>query len=258
MQIPEETWEKYLEVLDNLNEDAYQTIYDYLDNLNYFKRDITPDDIYQFMNFAYGVDEYYGSAASAWVCQMYEEVATLQGAVVPPPLPIDPYDYYGNIASAINATIKTGNIEEVSSAVGRVVKLMAEDTNLYNAIRAKAQVAWVPNGDTCAYCIAKAAEGWHQASHAELKNGHAKHIHSNCDCTFAIRFDKKLNIEGYDYVKYNAMYRDSPGKNSRQKINSLRREFYHENSEKINEQKRIAYAKRKERESSAAEEYDVN
>ena len=37
----------------------------------------------------------------------------------------------------------------------------------------------------------------------------------------------------------------------------MRREFYNENKEIINEQKRSAYAKRMERNSSAAEEVDV-
>jgi hypothetical protein len=54
------------------------------------------------------------------------------------------------------------------------------------------------------------------------------------------------------------MYRDAPGYDSQDKINAMRRAFYKENSEKINEQKRIAYAKRKERESSKSEEYNVN
>ena len=37
----------------------------------------------------------------------------------------------------------------------------------------------------------------------------------------------------------------------------MRRDFYEENAEEINEQKRDNYEKRKERESSAAEETDV-
>jgi hypothetical protein len=41
-------------------------------------------------------------------------------------------------------------------------------------------------------------------------------------------------------------------------LNALRREVYDRNKNKINAQKRSAYAKRKERESSKAEEIDVN
>lgn len=92
-----------------------------------------------------------------------------------------------------------------------------------------------------------------------MKGGHAEHIHANCDCTYAIRFNSGTDVQGYDPDKYYEMYKDAaPGKNSKAKINAMRREFYAENSEKINEQKRDAYQKQKERESSAAEETNVN
>ena len=54
------------------------------------------------------------------------------------------------------------------------------------------------------------------------------------------------------------MYEDAdPGGSPTDKINAMRREFYAENKNRINEQKRSAYAKRVERNSSAAEEVDV-
>jgi uncharacterized protein VirK/YbjX len=89
-----------------------------------------------------------------------------------------------------------------------------------------------------------------------IKNGHAEHIHGNCDCAYAVRFNSKTNYAGYDPDKYLAMYNSTSGTPT-QKINAMRREFYAENKEEINAQKRDAYAKRKERESSAAEEMDV-
>ena len=53
------------------------------------------------------------------------------------------------------------------------------------------------------------------------------------------------------------MYENAEGSTPKDKINAMRREFYAENSDEINAQKRDAYEKRKERESSAAEETDV-
>ena len=51
-----------------------------------------------------------------------------------------------------------------------------------------------------------ASNGWQKASKKALKGGHAEHIHANCDCTYAIRFDGKSNVAGYDpdalYEKY--------------------------------------------------------
>ena len=65
-------------------------------------------------------------------------------------------------------------------------------------------------------------------------------------------------VEGYDPTEYFAMYSFAEGNTSREKINSMRRQFYAENKEKINAQKRDAYEKRKEREESTSTEFNVN
>ena len=82
-------------------------------------------------------------------------------------------------------------------------------------------------------------------------------VHANCDCTYAIRFDDS-EVEGYDPRKYEEMYYDADGKKPQDRINAMRREFYAQNKDEINAQKRSAYEKRKERESSAAEEINVD
>ena len=128
---------------------------------------------------------------------------------------------------------------------------------MQNAIRDGAEWAWIPVGDTCAFCLMLASNGWQRASKAALAGGHAEHIHANCDCTYAVRFDRKSGVQGYDPDKYKKMYDEADGSNWHQKLNSMRRDIYDENAEEINEQKRDAYEKRKERESSAAEELDV-
>ena len=70
-----------------------------------------------------------------------------------------------------------------------------------------------------------ASNGWQKASRKALKNGHAEHIHSNCDCTYAVRFNEKTTVAGYDPEKYKAEYDDADGGNWREKLNSLRREL---------------------------------
>jgi hypothetical protein len=65
-------------------------------------------------------------------------------------------------------------------------------------------------------------------------------------------------VEGYDPEKYRDMYYNADGSSPEARINSMRREFYADNKEIINEQKRSAYAKRMERNSSAAEEINVD
>lgn len=61
-----------------------------------------------------------------------------------------------------------------------------------------------------------------------LKNGHAEHIHSNCDCTYAIRFDGSTTIEGYDPEEYKAKYDAAEGDTPQERINYMRRQQYAE------------------------------
>jgi hypothetical protein len=133
------------------------------------------------------------------------------------------------VAKAINGTAKLGNIGTMASSVGRMVKMTGVDTTMQNAIRDGAEWAWIPHGDTCAFCITLASRGWQRASKKALKNGHAEHIHANCDCTYAVRFDGKTDVAGYDPDKYKRMYYDAEGNTPKERINSMRREFYKQN-----------------------------
>ena len=85
------------------------------------------------------------------------------------------------------------------------------DTTLKNAERDGAQFAWVPHGDTCAFCIALASRGWQYKSKKAMRNGHAEHIHAHCDCEYAVRFDGKSTVAGYDPDKYLEEYYDANG-----------------------------------------------
>ena len=96
--------------------------------------------------------------------------------------------------------------------------------------------------------ITLASRGWQRVSRDAIKGGHAEHIHSNWDCTYAIRFDGKGGVAGYDPEKYLRMYEGAEGDTPREKINAMRRENYAEHKEEINAQKRAAYAERKEQE----------
>ena len=90
-----------------------------------------------------------------------------------------------------------------------------------------------------------ASNGWQEASKKTIKGDHAEHIHANCDCTFAIRFDGKRNVAGYDPDKYREIYDNADGDTWQEKLNSIRRDEYAKNADRINAQKRDAYARRK-------------
>lgn len=252
MTITRQIWYRYIDSLRKINDEAAKLAWNYLTTHNV----ATPDGTDALIDYCYGLATKYGEAAAELAAQMYDALAAATGASVAPAIPAQTATM-NEVAKSVVGTMKTGSNEVVSSAVGRLVKMAGVDTTMQNAIRDGAEWAWIPVGDTCAFCITLASRGWQRASKKALKGGHAEHIHANCDCTYAIRFDDS-EVEGYEPRKYEQMYYGAEGQTSEERINALRREIYAENREQINAQKRSAYAKRKEREASAAEEINVD
>ena len=253
MQISRRTWNNYIAILRQINDQAGAEMFAFLEANDWRSDRITRQAC---IDFGYALATKYGEAAGAVACEMYDLIAQTAANILPAAEPAATATY-AETAKAVNGTMKTGNNEVIASSISRLVKMAGVDTTMHNAIRDHAEWAWIPSGDTCSFCITLASRGWQPASKAQLKGNHAEHIHANCDCTFAIRFNGDTDVEGYDPSEYKKMYDDAEGSSSKAKINAMRREAYAENSEKINEQKRSAYAKRMERESSEAEEIDV-
>lgn len=253
MVIKDRLWLKYITDLRRVNDEAAGFVLRYLE-ANGIPTDL--DTINALIEYANAICSKYSEASAALAAEMYDALAALSGVTVPPALPA-PVPEMSEVAKAIVGTMKTGNEEIISAAIGRLVKQTGVDTTMQNALRDGAEWAWIPSGETCAFCITLASRGWQRASRKALKNGHAEHIHANCDCTYAVRFDPFTEVEGYDPQKYLEMYEDADGRKPKDKINAMRREFYDQNKEEINAQKRDNYEKRQERESSAAEETEV-
>lgn len=259
-RITAKAWNNYISTLRKLSDRAVKEMLSMVTKLNnqYNEGIITLAEYEDAaIDFAYALATKYGEGAGAIACEMYDAIAELQGANVAPAVPA-PTATMAETAKAVKGTMKTGNPNIVADATGRLVKMVSADTMQQNALRDGAEWAWVPQGDTCAFCIALASRGWQRASRKAIKNGHAEHIHANCDCTYAVRFSDGLDVEGYRPQEYLDMYQDADGNTPTQRINAMRREFYAENKEVINAQKRSAYAKRMERNSSAAEEFNVD
>lgn len=255
MIITRKAWEKYIKVLSKLNTKAADDMKAYAAQLK--KDGIQGDEAATLLiDYAYGVATKYGEGAAAAACEMYDAVAVLSGAKVPPAVPATTAKMW-EVRKAVYGTLGM-NDEVLPAAVSRLVKRAGADTTLKNAIRDGAEWAWIPSGDTCSFCVALASQGWMPASQDQLNGGHADHIHANCDCTFAIRFNGSTDVSGYQPDKYKKIYYGAdPGGSSKDKINAMRREAYQKNKDEINAQKRDAYEKRKERESSEAEEINV-
>ena len=251
MNISQKEWNNYIKKLSAINKKAAELIETYVSQNGL-------DNVEALIEYANRVVLKYGNASATMNALMYDAIAELEGMALPA-AELAPLPEYGDVAKAVQGTLKTSkNISEIAGAVSRLVKLTGQDTMLRNGIRDRAQFAWIPSGDTCAFCITLASRGWQNISEKALKNGHAEHIHSDCDCAYMVRHSSDVNIKGYDPDKYYEMYHDAEGKKPKDKINSMRREFYAENKEEINEQKRSAYEKRKELNSPEAEEVKVD
>ena len=269
MNIPQRIWDEYIARLSMVDKTASNKVRAYLNRYG------IPDNYeasQRLIEYANSLVMKYGEASAALSAEMYDAISMAEKANVQPAIPAD-IPEYGLVAKTINGTIKLVNIEIIAGAVERLVKMPSADTMIKNAIRDHAEWAWIPRGDTCAFCITLGSRGWQKATKEQLDGGHAEHIHANCDCTFAIRHKSDTNVEGYDPDKYLEMYDNADTSSagydpnrpkgqqyqsiSKAKVNGLRREFYTKNKEKINAQKRAAYQKRKELESSKAEEINV-
>lgn len=228
MRISAKAWNDYVRRLRKLNDKASNTMSRVL--RRYDLLNLSESDREEIISAAYEIINRYGEGAGALAGEMYDAIVELAGMGDKiPPAEIARTATYPEVAKAVNGTIKTGNPDIVAQAVGRQVKLIGADTTLHNALRDGAEWAWIPMGDTCAFCLTLASRGWQKASKTALKNGHAEHIHANCDCMYAVRFNSNTFVEGYQPNKYLKMYNSAdPGGSPKDKINAMRRLFYAE------------------------------
>lgn len=229
MRITTQAWETYIRTLAQLNEKAAQLMAEYLAAHG-------TADTEALTDYAAALVQKYGEGSAELACQMYDAMAALQNARVSPAEPAAPASRR-EVARMVQATRESP--PQMQRGVSRLVKRAGADTTLKNAQRDDAEFAWVPHGDSCAFCLTLASRGWQRASQAATKGGHAEHIHANCDCEYAVRFDGRTSVAGYDPEAYLAQYNAAGGD-----INRMRRVNYAKNKERINAQKRAAYALR--------------
>lgn len=228
--ISREEWNKYIALLRKVNEKAAMDIVTFMRNHLLHGSDaietLTEAQRKELIDYAYAIVQKYGEATAALSAEMYDAVAILEGRYVAP-AEMAELASYGDVAKAVNGTLlQSGNLEEIASAASRWVKMAGADTTMHNAIRDGAEFAWIPSGETCAFCLTLASRGWQYASKKALKNGHAEHIHSNCDCQYTVRFNERTTVEGYDPDAYLSMYQHADGRTPTERINSMRRAAY--------------------------------
>lgn len=194
----------------------------------------------EILDAAYKITQAYGLAASTLAANKYDQdvaLAEKQGYLKPGQIKEavawdDPLGY-GEIARAINGTLKNNSKDKLPDTVGRMVKSYAEDTTLLNANRDGAEYAWIPAGDTCVFCLSLASNGWQRASRSTAQGNHADHIHPHCDCTFSVRFSKDTNVKGYHPEKIKASIETCEGDTWTDKLKSFRRKIYEERNREL-------------------------
>lgn len=247
MTVSNKAWQKYVKTLAAIDQTAARKFEVYVRGLDLGKYANRKKAI----DYAVKLASVYGESAAAAACEMYDAIAAAAGVYYPAATPamIDEY-IYGDVAKTVNGMIKQqASAESMGQAIGRLVKRTGADTTLQNAIRDRAEFAWIPSGDSCAFCIMLASNGWQPATKAAMNGGHAEHIHANCDCEYAIRFTPDTEYAGYNPREYRDMYdeADEDGNSWEARVNVMRRQQYAEKKEEINQQKREAYAARQER-----------
>lgn len=231
MKITEKAWVEYITKMSQISQKAADLMQSWVQ-----KNGLENDKA--LLDYAYALSQHYGQAIGALACRMYEATAAAQGTMIPT-AEVAELPEYGEVAKAVKGTQKKSP-NNIPGTIARLVKQVGADTTLKNAERDGAQFAWVPHGDTCAFCITLASRGWQYMSKSALRNGHAEHIHAHCDCEYAVRFDGESTVDGYDPDKYLEEYYDSNGD-----INKMRRKRYAQNKDAINARKRELYASKK-------------
>ena len=228
MTITLDEWTKYRDLLAKLNKKAADEFRDAVWSANGRWQGVglgnIPRD--ELIEYAYGLVTKYGEASATLAAEMYDAMAEISGEMLPEAVVAETATIE-EVGKSINGALKFSQDEEyVSAVVGRLVKQAGQDTTLRNALRDGAEFAWIPAGETCAFCLTLASRGWQYASKNAIKGGHAEHIHSNCDCAYAIRFNQRDEVEGYDPDKYLSMYQNADGRTPQQRINAMRRDAY--------------------------------
>ena len=217
MKITQAEWNDYINKLSSLSEKASDEFKAWA-NRNGGWREI---DRQLLLEAGYSFATKYAEGSAALASAMYDAIADAEKKNVPS-AELSADIEFKEMAKAINGALKhSDNDDFISSTVGRAVKQAGADTMLKNASRDGAEFAWIPSGDTCPFCLVLASRGWQKASKKTTNGNHAEHIHTHCNCQFAIRFNKNTNVEGYDPEAYQKMYYDADGRTAKEKLKSL-------------------------------------
>lgn len=241
MEVTKKEWNNYIKKISSMDKTAADLIAAYVEEFGTENRDA-------LIKYAVSIVQTFANGSAAMAADWHEAISELQRITIPA-AEMAALPEYGDVAKTINGVLKeTSDPKAIGSAASNLVKRTGMRTTLQNAVRDGAEFAWIPNGDTCPFCLQLASYGWRKAGKNTLKGNHAEHVHANCDCEYAIRYGNDLRYSSYDPEKYEDIFQGAEGDTDAEKRNSIRRMQYKdpERHEKILEQKREAYAEREE------------
>ena len=245
MEISSLVWGNYIERLRKVNDTAAKKMFEYLAKHEWYVDNASKQAA---VDYAFALATKYGEAAATAAAELYDEIAdSYAGKKIDPAVPAATATYEETSKAMRGVMKKTRNIQYIADVTGRLVKQASADTMTMNALRDGGEWAWIPSGDSCAYCMMLSSRGWQRASKRALVGGHVEHIHAHCDCNYCVRFDPYTTVEGYDPEQYRETYNKYRDENGGWKkgLKAWRADIDKKNADKISAQKHAAYEARK-------------
>lgn len=209
MQISEKDWKKFADRLGGLSEKAMEEAAKALST-----RELTEAEAAVILK---RLSDKYGEAAAAYAATMYDDIAAASHA---------------NVAAAEAAAVKSEKTiaaevkrtarHKWASIPYKATKQAAVNTMLKNARRDGAEVAWITAGGACPFCMMISSRGWEPSKDVDKRT---RHIHENCRCMYAVRFDKKTDVGGYDPDALREKWDSLDAVGTKNKLNAWRRDI---------------------------------
>lgn len=233
LKIKKKDWENYINALAGVSERAAKDMQDFVDKNGM-------EDVTTIIAKSYQCSVKYGEAAMALTCEMYDKIAVVQGAKVPPAVPARSVTMQ-EVKDTVNHALRTAP-STVPAVAGKLVKKSSSRTMRKNAARDGARMALVPSGDGCPFCKMLGSRGWEPARSKRSKTFEA-HLHAHCRCEYVVDFTGDMQVEGYDPDALYDEFMSLDGTSWEERMNIMRNQQRKIPAirDKINAQKRVAY-----------------
>lgn len=180
----------------------------------------------EMMDYAKGLIEKYGGAASLNAAEFFEKQTGVANALTEEALDEDSIEESIRYAIAKDRAAEIGNpYDAVNKNIARQTKNYAHKTMVANAQKYHARFARVPMGaKTCAFCMMLASRGF--VYYSKKAAGELMQYHNDCDCQIVAGVD---DVEGYDpdglYEDYQASRQEADGTTQSAILAQMRKDY---------------------------------